>query len=110
MTDQSKLRCKVGDLAILVSPARPENAGKFVTVLEPRGYCKKGENYEYEGIEYTAHSTGFFWKCEAQSHFVLGAFITKTGLIFDHALLPIRPDELDDSTHENLNNELENAQ
>lgn len=92
------LRCKPGDLAVIVTgetPQESEDLGKFVLVIEA------GDSYSDEG------DSRFYWRCESQSG-PLWAYDEFFGVkrwwrvteahISDGALRPIRPGEGTDET------------
>lgn len=98
-------------MAILISSRRMENIGKFVTVDSAFGFFKKDEWFVYYGAMNRAYESGFLWICSTQHEFLIGTVVmpisSKTALIFDHCLTPIRLDELDESTDETIIKETE---
>ncbi len=98
------LRCKLGDMAIIVAARRQENLGKFVTVVDSIGWLSPGQEFVHDGTTYKSHEGGFMWICEGQTQFVLGTVdepqYRKNALCYDHNLMPIRPEPDEDDTDE----------
>jgi len=94
------MRCKQGDIAILVRPELIDNLGKFVTVIEAVGNIQKGETFRRGATTFVATKSGFFWWCEAQTSLL--SCTTRDSFkqlhICDDQLRPIRPSEGQDET------------
>lgn len=91
-----KLRCKKGDIAIII---RGDNSGKYVEVLEYMGPGQPGEKLHivWDGMRYVInvrHTGGYFWWCKARTPLRTmdePPITTHLAAIPDHFLLPIRP-------------------
>jgi hypothetical protein len=81
------MRCKAGDLAVVVSSIQPENIGLFVDIVEPyAGEMMFVDEQERTGI----------WECRARGKIAYESIEGKRllltiGPIPDRCLRPIRP-------------------
>lgn len=55
------MKCKLGDIATVIMSIRPENIGKTVLVDTYIGNFKKGEVFNFKGIDCTAHISDHYW-------------------------------------------------
>jgi hypothetical protein len=113
--EAKNLRCKVGDMAIIIGARITANLGRYVTVDSAVGWLAPNEEFTFEGNLYKSQQGGHMWLCTANSEFVLGTLenpiYRKTSLVYDHDLLPIRPepdeDEFDEGVERKHDEELQ---
>lgn len=93
-------------MAIIIGARIQANMGRYVTVEAAVGWFAPGEEFVYEGVAWKSHEGGHFWLCSANSEFVLGTLdnpiYRKTSLVYDHNLMPIRPEPDEDEFDEGI--------
>lgn len=101
----SGLRCRAGDLAVVVRPMIPENQGKLVTVLKYLGHMEAGARFTGpDGTEERrVTAPGPTWWVEAQTGLIVpygfGHVVTqKCCHAADWQLRPIRDQDGEDES------------
>lgn len=97
------MRCKVGDLAVIVAPKHAINMGLIVRVVCPSNSnnFKIGEVYtEIDGQKYHRSNHSFFWYVESAGANILYDYgrEVKSGPCSDNSLRPIRDNPGQDET------------
>lgn len=89
------MRCKVGDIAILLRSLTGKNDGKIVDVVEYIGYFEAEQSFEHRGINCRVPITDHYWwiYCAAGLETPYGTTSKAYGP--DTWLKPIPPDILD---------------
>lgn len=90
------MRCKVGDLAIIIRSVTGKNDGKIVSVVEYLGYFNANEEFVYNGITCRVPITDNYWWITSPSE--MQTYVGPTNKAYgpDTWLKPLRPDQLDD--------------
>lgn len=91
------MRCKQGDLAIVLKSVTGTSDGKYVTVCEYIGYFNAEEHFVHNGIHCQVPITDNYWWIECPSGFQTPYGPTKRAYGPDTWLKPIPPDLLDDT-------------
>lgn len=92
------MRCKQGDLAIIIKAIRSSNLGKIVTCKEMIGYFIMGEELTWNGEQFVAQDTDYFWVIQAQDSGIDTLFgKSKEALSPDSWLRPLNGEGLDAS-------------
>ena len=93
------MRCKKGDLAIIIKSMRPANLYKVVEVVELIGLKQQHEIFEWRGIVCAAPVTDHIWGIRsAGTPFETGSGSSPIAYGPDTWLRPLKGDGTDDDT------------
>lgn len=104
------MQCKIGDLAFIKKSLRPPNIGLIIQCTELIGYLNKDEKFMWNGEQWAALDTGYYWLVTSNTNSIETQFgKAKQAFILDAWLTPINPlpEEDDISTEQTLNDEVE---
>jgi hypothetical protein len=90
------MRCKAGDLAIVLRSVSGKNEGRIVSVAQYIGYYHAEESFEYNGIRCQVPITDNYWWITSPNEMETYVGPTTKAYGPDTWLKPIRPDVLDD--------------
>ena len=90
------MRCKVGDLAIVLKSYTGRSEGKVVSVVEYIGFCEGQSCFDYRGHACLTPITDNYWWVTAPTPFDTAFGPTSRAYVPDSWLKPIGPDLLDD--------------
>lgn len=91
------MRCKAGDLALIIKSNLISNRMLPVTVDVYIGYMNEGDKFEYNGINCVAPVSDHYWWISSKYGLETPYGPTTKAYSPDTWLLPIRPDLLSDS-------------
>lgn len=96
------MRCKAGQMAVVIKARNTANIGKFVTVETYIGMVETNSTFEYRDQLCRAHDiTDHYWWVSSSSGFVTVIGETSRTYVPDSWLMPIEPPEEPKQTAQN---------